>query len=180
MVVVGVAPAELKVCHECRQEHSGGGYRCEACNERRRAVRASRRALGVCVDCRVPVAEPGQVRCSRCAQRRRVRDAQYKRGIPVEEHWRHRLDPDSDPAPAIKLRQRLQEMRVAGASFAEAWREAVAYAVGELGPETTWTEAFSGTRRAWANAYLGIGRPLKLTADLLVDEGEHFVDVSLG
>jgi hypothetical protein len=77
--------------------------------------------------------------------RARLREAQLKR-------WDS--EPTTSTLPALLVRLQLVDARRAGASFEEAWPDAVANATRGLGRAGLgWVEALTQTRGAWERAY---------------------------
>jgi hypothetical protein len=77
--------------------------------------------------------------------RQKLREAQLRR-------WAS--EPRPSQMPAVRLRLELVSARRSGATFAEAWPDAVEAAVADEGRgRANWIEVFGGTRGAWERAY---------------------------
>ena len=77
----------------------------------------------------------------------------------------------ADVDPAVRLRERLERERAAGATFEVAWARELEVTVAELRgsrfEREAWTEALSSTVDAWHLAYDHTGAGWRLSLELL-------------
>lgn len=151
-------------CTSCGKP-SGAHARCESCRRERREQGERMKAEGLCIGCGSPTYRVS-IRCRRCNSRRAERERERALGIGPGDHWKMRVELP-DPTVTTALRRELERLRREGEPFRIAWPQALEAALADCSGRESWQEALLGTKRAWRESYLRVGRRIPLSLDLL-------------